>query len=729
MHAPSELLPHQDGERPSILELASARDVDTLVRARGGSFLVTNLQGNVAPAGARELGLFDGDTRYLSFYELRVGSGDVVYLSAETSVSPYNQIDLMLSGLEREAVLGDPQNFLHIRRRQLLDDGFMEDLAFTNYLRREVTLDVRIGFDADFADMFEVRGLKRPRRGVLRLPVVEAARVVHTYRGLDNVEYRSAISFSPVPLRISAHEATFELVLPPGQTTSVEIRVAPDREGRRTRAVTGSFRERVAGVEGEAARFRERSAAFRCDDAVLQQTLDRSAADLYSLRLPHGEHGVLAAGIPWFAAPFGRDSLIASYEALPFNPDLAADSLRYLARHQGKRENSFTEEEPGKILHELRFGEVTRTGEMPHTPYYGSIDSTPLFVIVADAYYRVTGDVATIRALRDAIGDALHWIDVQSDEGRKFVSYQKRTPRGLDNQGWKDSWDSVVDADGTLGEPPIALCEVQGYCVDAYSRASRLFAALGEHERAAALAARARRLRDKIEEELWIEADGLYAYAVDGRGRRLRTLVSNLGHLLWSRVPSEERAVRVAEALMSPESFCGYGIRTLASGQTSFNPLSYHNGTVWPHDNALIAKGFANYRLHDRTADLFAGLHAACDAFRDRRIPELFCGMDRRAGVLVRYPVACSPQAWSAAAPYLFLQATLGIHFDAGNRELMIRDPRLPPTVGELSIENMRVGDSRVSMRFVRAADRCHVEDLHVTGPPLRVLIDISTGS
>lgn len=710
--------------RPSILELASAREVETLVRARGTSFLVTNREGNVAPRGARELGLFDADTRYLSFYEMQVFCGDVAYLSAEASSEPYNQIDLMISGMEREGVLGAPQNFLHIRRRQLLDDGFIEQISFTNYLRRQVTVEVHLAFDVDFADMFEVRGLRRPRRGVLRAPVVERARVLHGYRGLDDVEYRTELSFDPQPKRLTSNLAVFELDLPPGDTRGFEVHVVPHRKND-ARPPRRAFVDRCASARADALGFRGDATRYRCDDAVMQQTLERSSADIHSLRLPVG---ILAAGIPWFAAPFGRDSILASYEALPFHPELAADALRFLATHQGKKEDPFTEEEPGKILHELRFGEVTRTREMPHTPYYGSIDSTPLFVVLADAYYRVTNDRATLATLRPALLAALHWIDVRSDEGRRFVTYHKRTERGLDNQGWKDSWDSVVDCDGTLGEAPIALCEVQGYCIDAYSRASRLLAALGDPELSQRYRERADRMRGLFEQEFWLERDRRYAYAIDRTGRKFRTIVSNLGHLLWSRVPTPDRAYLTAQALMSRESFTGYGIRTLARGQIPFNPLSYHNGTIWPHDNAIVAKGFANYRLHREAMQLFGALHSACGAFRDRRIPELFCGMDRVDGLLVRYPVACSPQAWSAAAPFLFLQATLGIHFDAPNGELMIRDPRLPEPVNELWIEGMRIAGSRVSLRFTRAGDRCHVDKLQVSGSSLRVLIDISTG-
>jgi glycogen debranching enzyme len=346
-------------------------------------------------------------------------------------------------------------------------------------------------------------------------------------------------------------------------------------------------------------------------------------------------------------------------------------------------------------------------------------------VILADAYHRVRGDDVFLRELEPSIAAALGWVDAQSENGTKLVTYARRSARGLDNQGWKDSRAGVSFPDGRPAEPPIALCEVQGYCVDAYRRGARIFAALGDAARAHTYAARADGMRALVNARMWLEDRGRYAFAIDGHGRALDTIVSNLGHLLWSRVATPERAAATARLLLSPASFSGYGIRTLASGQAVYNPLSYHNGTVWPHDNALIARGFANYDLAPEVGRVFDGMYAAMGFFSDRRLPELFCGIAQRSGPLVRYPVACSPQAWAAAAPFLLLQSMLGLHADAPRRRMAVRNPRLPPFVRRLEMHGLRVGNSHVSMRFRRVGGRCQVDRLDVTGAPLKTEIEI----
>jgi len=424
---------------------------------------------------------------------------------------------------------------------------------------------------------------------------------------------------------------------------------------------------------------------------------------------------IVAAGIPWFCCPFGRDALLTSYEALLLNPDLATQSLRALASFQGRRDHEANEEEPGKIIHELRFGEMAGSGEIPHSPYYGSVDATPLFVVVLDATYRVTGDLGLVRELREALLGALAWIDRQSDSGTRFVRYQRRSPGVLPPL--------VVEA--ARAEPPIALCEVQGYCVDAYARGGRLLQVLGDAELAGRYAARAETLRTLTNERMWLADRGRYAFAVDGAGRTLPTVVSNLGHLLWSRVPPADRALSTAELLLSPASFSGFGIRTLATGQPVYNPLSYHNGTVWPHDNALVAKGLANYGHTALAARVFDGLLEAMHYFRDRRLPELFCGMPQTSGNLVRYPVACSPQAWASAAPFLLLQAVLGLHVDAPRRRLQIRNACLPRSMDWVELEGLRIGETRVTLRLRRDGERVHVERLDVTGPSIRTEVEI----
>ena len=708
------------------LELPTAGDVEQLVRARGSMFLVTDRHGDIRPAGARELGLFDRDTRHLSHYALTIRNGAVVRLSAEPVSDAYNQIDLMLSDLEVGEFLDDPKNFLHIRRRQILDGGLVEQVVFTNFLRHAIELDVELAFAADFADVFEVRGARRPKRGTLRPPKIEGSSVVLAYDGLCGDAYQTMVTFSSPPTLLLGDRASFKMKVAAGDAATLEVVVAPRRGGETRRGNSRlTYARRAELVQQEAEVFREGSSRWRCDDPRIQHVLDRSIGDLHALRVHAGDHTILGAGIPWFCAPFGRDGLIASYEALTVNPDLAVDALRTLAAFQGKTFDEVREEEPGKIFHELRFGEMARAGEIPHSPYYGTIDATPLFVIVAEATHRFTGDRALLRELRPNIVAALGWIDARSELGTKLVTYERKTAAGLENQGWKDSRAGVSFPDGRHAEAPIALCEVQGYCVDAYAKGAAMLALLGEQELARTYAERATRFSELVNDRFWMESAGRYAYAIDGRDRLLDTVVSNLGHLLWSKVATRERAASTARLLLSPHSFSGFGIRTLAEGQPVYNPLSYHNGTVWPHDNALIAAGFAGYDLGAETMQVFDGAYEAMSYFRDGRLPELFCGIGRASGPLVRYPVACSPQAWAAAAPFLMLQSLLGIRPDATRGRLAIRNPRLPRYVRRLEIKGMRVGNVTVSLRFRRIGERCHVDHLEVVGGSLKTEIEL----
>ncbi len=716
----------QDTEAPSsLLELPIVGEIERLVRARGSLFVVTTRQGDIAPAGARELGLFYQDTRFLSLYELEIRSGHAVRLSAETSHPAYNQVDLMLSDSRSEELLDDPKNFLHIRRRQMLDGGFIEEIVFTNFLMRACEVEAVIRFRSDFADIFEVRGAKRPRRGMMHKPRVEGSTVLLSYTGVCGTQYETIVSFGVPPTELGDDFASFELSLPADRTTTIEVRVVPVLAGV-TRSRPGlPFSRRTDSLCDEMHMFRASSTRYSCNDGLLQEMLDQSIADLFALRLDLGHHKMVGAGIPWFCAPFGRDALITAYEALTLNPEFAIETLRTLAAFQGKKDDVTSEEEPGKIFHELRFGEMARCGEIPHSPYYGSIDATPLFVIVAEAAHRFTNDGSFLQELRPAIEAALGWIDDRSEDGRKFVRYQRATVRGLENQGWKDSRTGVSFPDGRRAEPPIALVEVQGYCADAYERGARIFAWLGEEQLASKYEARAEAMRALINRVFWMPEANRYAFAVDGRDRLLPTIVSNIGHLLWSGVAPSDRATATARTLMASSSFGGFGIRTLASDQPVYNPLSYHNGTVWPHDNALIVRGFARYGLRYEMMKAFDGLYAAMGFCRDRRLPELYCGIGKRSGPLVRYPVACSPQAWASAAPLSLLQSILGIRADAPRGRLIVRNPDLPKPVRHLELHGMRIGSSIVSMRFRRVGSRCHVDKLDVAGGALKTEIEI----
>jgi glycogen debranching enzyme len=716
--------PRSTGNGP--LDLPTSGDAEPLVRAHGAMFLVTDRRGDITPAGARELGFFQSDTRYLSHYAFSIAEGQLVRLSAETGDDATNQIDLMLADLEGAEFLDDPRNFMHICRRQILDSSFLEQIELTSFLHEEVELTMKLEFGADFADIFEVRGARRTTRGVTRAPVVSGASVVLAYDGVEGSRYATHVGFVPEPSSLTADTATFRVRVAPGESQRVEIRVSQSVNTDTAPAPGPTFQERENRLRDEARAFRAASTSFTCDNGRLQHVLDQSIADVHALSIPMETGGILGAGIPWFCCPFGRDALITAFELLTVNPDIAWTALRTLAAYQGKQMVDETEEEPGKIFHELRSGEMTRAKETPHSPYYGSIDATPLFVILAEEAFRFSADHAKLAALRPAIVAALAWLDARSDGGRELVTYARKTSKGIENQCWKDSRAGVSSPNGRRAIAPIAVCEVQGYCIDAYARGARILSALGDAALAATYAARATEMRATFERRFWLEDRGRYAYAIDGEGHVLDTIVSNAGHLLWSGVVPKDRAAATGRLLLSAESFSGFGIRTLAEGQKVYNPLSYHNGTVWPHDNALIARGLAHYDLGAEALRVFDGMHEAMGYFRDRRLPELFCGIGKAAGPLVRYPVACSPQAWAAAAPFLLLQSILGVYADAPAGRLLIRNPQLPHYVTRLEMHDMRIGKSQVSLRFRRDGRQCHVERLDVKGAPLRIDIELA---
>ncbi|HEX4381970.1 MAG TPA: amylo-alpha-1,6-glucosidase, partial [Myxococcales bacterium] len=415
------------------------------------------------------------------------------------------------------------------------------------------------------------------------------------------------------------------------------------------------------------------------------------------------------------------------FQSLLVNPEVARDALLFLAAHQGKRVDDFREEEPGKILHEIRRGELARTGEVPHTPYYGSVDSTPLFIVLYTEYLQWTDDRATGEQLLPAAEAALGWIEKYGDkDGDGFVEYERKTERGLRNQGWKDSWDGVPHLDGTPAETPVALVEVQGYCIDARRRMARLYRQLGRRDDAARCTAAAVKLQKRLDEAFWMEEAGTYAIALDRDKRQVRSATSNAGHLLFSRVLTEARARRVARTLMDPASFSGFGIRTLSTGQRAYNPLSYHNGTIWPHDNSLIAMGFSNYGLQKSAAQVLTGLYDAGRQFRHNRLPELFCGLGRgENGLVVSYPVSCSPQAWASGAPFLLLRACLGLYPDAPRKTLKIVNPRLPEWLSELTIEDLRVGQTRLTLHFAHSGEGTFATVKEMVGEPLAIRLEI----
>ena len=709
-----------------------------LVLKHGRLFLLVTPHGEVAPPGECGLGLFYDDTRILSHYALRLGIGPASLLSSQAPHTFRAQIDLAVDDRALGGDTWDPKNVVHLRRELLLDDRLTERVTLTNYLSEPLDLSLGLELGCDFADIFEVRGWTRTRRGEYFVPEVSEREIRYAYRGTDGRVMSTHVRFRTPPERLHAHGAAWRLRLRPQEPLELEWEVVPGDvallTGEGNGAAAPPQREtpltvRSARIQrlydewaGECTRWETDAEDF---DAALTQAI----TDLRALYIETDHEPVISAGIPWYSTVFGRDSLITSLQTLLVNPSIAKTTLRYLARHQGREENPFTEEQPGKILHELRRGELARAGEIPHVPYYGTIDATPLWLVLLHETWRWTGDADLVRDLLPHAERALAWIDRYGDlDGDGFVEYARTSEKGLVNQGWKDSGDGVPFPDGTLPEPPIALAEVQGYVYDAKRRMAMLYAAFGEPDRAERLNREASALRRQIHEQFWMEDEGTFALALDGRKRPIPTVTTNAGHLLWSRVASPEQARRAAERFLAPDMFSGWGIRTLSAAHPVYNPMSYHNGSVWPHDNAIVALGTALYGQIRPAHAVLAGMRDAAVRMRYFRLPELFCGMTRSGSIAhpVLYPVSCSPQAWAAGAFFMLLQATMGILPDAQARVLHIREPQLPPFLRELVVRRLRVGESRVTLQFTRLGERTLANLLEVEGAPIHVHIELS---
>ena len=657
----------------------------------------------IGQAGIGELGLYHDDTRYLSKFEIALERRRPLLLNSTVLRDNILNVDLANPDLpDRPDPL--PRDSVHLFAQSFLwDRRWHVRLELHNYALRAVEIELSLLFDADYADVFEVRGMHRPRRGKLRPPVIGRDEMVLAYEGLDHVVRTTRLAFDPAPASLDNGRASYRLRLAPQGRIAIELRVGFERgDSGRPEAprFDHAYERSVAALE----RLRSGCAAVHCTNPRFAEWVERSASDL-QMMITDTEHGPYPyGGVPWFSTPFGRDGIITAYELLWFDPAVAHGVLRYLAATQATEIDPVRDAEPGKIIHEVRGGEMAALGEVPFGRYYGSIDATPLFVVLAEAYHRRTADHALIASLWPSIERALHWIDAYGDlDGDGFVEYQRRSGRGLVSQGWKDSADSISHASGELAAGPIALCEVQGYVYAALRAGAALATALGIGDRAAELHADADQLRARFERAFWCEDLGSYVLALDGDKRPCAVRASNAGHCLFAGIASNERARRVVDALLDDRSFSGWGIRTLDAAEARYNPISYHNGSVWPHDNALIALGMARYGYKDACARITSGLYEAVLHFDLRRMPELFCGFRSRPheGPTL-YPVACAPQSWAAGAVFLLLQACLGLEIDALRSQIVLDRPVLPPGLDRLAIDQLQVGDARVDLVLER---------------------------
>ncbi|MDE1932301.1 MAG: amylo-alpha-1,6-glucosidase, partial [Alphaproteobacteria bacterium] len=552
-------------------------------------------------------------------------------------------------------------------------------------------------------DLFEIRGSVRERRGPLAIERHSASTVVMRYRGLDDVVRTTRLDFAPAANRLTDDAAEYDLTLAPGERASFFLTVRCDAD---TPARPNAFFGAMRAARRDLRAATSRVAVIDGSNAVLNRILCRSVADIYMLLTDTPQGAYPYAGIPWFSTPFGRDGIITALELLWFDPAIAKGVLRFLAATQADHVDPEHAAQPGKILHEMRQGEMARLGEVPFGRYYGTVDATPLFVLLAGRYFARTDDRETIKALWPHIDAALRWIDRDGDPDRDgFVEYAAVPGKGLFNQGWKDSEDAISHADGTLAHGAIALCEVQAYVYGAKRAAAAICRTLGMEARAAELEDAAQALRRRFDAAFWCEDLGTYALALDGNKRPCRVVSSNAGHALFAGIAEPSRARQVAASLLGRESFSGWGVRTLAASARRYNPMSYHNGSVWPHDNALVALGLARYGLKREALAIFDALFAAVQHMDLLRPPELFCGFARRHGVgPTRYPVACSPQAWASATPLALVEACLGLHCDSVRSEIRLENPILPRDIDELRLRRIRIGDGEVDLLLRRHA-------------------------
>jgi glycogen debranching enzyme len=690
-------------------------------------FFLCERDGRVPMDGTHGLGLYYHDCRYLDGYELAVGRARPGELVATAARDYMMRIELTNPDMHTPDDKLVPKESIGITWERVVDgkDLVLHDrLSFENYGRERADFSISLSLRSHFQDIFVVRGMLGKKTGSTEPPAWHDGALQLVYCGEDSLYRSTTVYFEPAPPESKDGSATFHVELRPRETWVLDVFIEV-RESTRRSDVVRLNRPRHADSDGivqalheETKRWFSHHTRISSDSLVLRRLVKRSLRDLGMLRTClDGDH-FFAAGVPWFTTLFGRDSIITSLQTLMFNPGIAEETLRVLAKYQGKKVDEWRDEQPGRILHELRVGELARAGEIPYTPYYGTIDATPLFLILLGEYANWSGSLELFDELRDNAERALAWMSDYGDpDGDGYLEYESSSREGLINQGWKDSGDAIVDANGNLASPPIALVEVQGYQWMALVSMAALFRRAGDASRADELERKARELRTRFNEDFWMEDEGCYALALQGDKSQAAVVSSNAGQALWTGIPERGKAERTARRLMAEDMFSGWGVRTLASSEARYNPIGYHLGTVWPHDNSIIAAGFRRYGFDNDVKDIFKSIVHAALTFDNYRLPELFAGFPRkRFGVPVHYPVACHPQAWAAGSIPFLLQTLLGVSAEAFDRRLRVVRPILPEVAHHVIVRGIRVGDASADLRFQRTSHGVAVDVLKVDG-------------
>jgi glycogen debranching enzyme len=696
-----------------IMVSSSLAEKQNRVLKHGETFAVFDRQGAIRPFRVGDQGLYHAGTRHLSHFQVKIGGRKPLFLSSmvkeDNDLLVVDSANPDFTPAHGHPVRGDT---LHLFQSCFLWDRCCYlRLRVSNFSLDPVEFPLEVSFGADFSDIFEVRGMQRDKRGQM-LPIEDRRdSVVLGYRGLDGRVRRTALRFDPRPVSLTDQVAEFQVRLAPHGHAEYFVTVACT-DGEEPDARAAPYGEAYSGLEEAWGRVRKDEARLDSSNEHFNSWLNRSTVDLFMMitETPGGMYPY--AGIPWYSTVFGRDGIITALQTLWLHPKVAAGVLRFLAARQAKESIPDRDAEPGKILHEMRRGEMAALGEIPFGLYYGTVDATPLFVYLAGRYFYRTGDLDLVRSLWPNIEAALDWCDRHGDrDGDGFVEYSAKAVGGLSQQGWKDSEDSVFHADGSMAKGPIALCEVQAYVYAAKVEAARLAGALGKDGVAERLLREAGELKARFARAFWLPELGAYALALDGSKRPCKVRSSNAGQCLFTGIAEEHHARRVADLMLSEDMFSGFGVRTVGAAEARYNPMSYHNGSVWPHDNALIALGLGRYGFRAEAVRILEGQFGASLFVDLHRLPELYCGFIRRPGEgPTLYPVACNPQAWASASVYMMLEACLGVSVDARAQRVVFHNPVLPSFLGDLRIRGLRAGDASVDLVLRRHAEDVTIE-------------------
>jgi glycogen debranching enzyme len=699
-----------DDEMPPPYEAVNPNHPRLAIKHRK-YFLLMDTEGMVPGNNKEGFGFFADDTRWLSKWDISLGNMPLLPLNRDVDEGfaarfIYGNRRFDCVGNDGTAQTADkrtvPEQTIKVERELVLNDGLIERLTLTNYSQSEIRTDLSITVGSDFADMFEVRGANRPKRGTSRRPILRGNRLTLGYVGLDNtLRETSVLVRSKSPVKLEERALKLPLVLKAGEPTIIEfvvrVRVNGKFDNQRS---PRSFAREIASARRAYDSFVAASGSITTENPQFNAIFQRALRDIYILRQESPRGNTICAGVPWFAVPFGRDSAITALQTVPFLPELSRDVLRVLAAYQGEKHDPVTAEEAGKIMHELRVGEMAVLKEVAFRPYYGTVDATQLWLMLLAEYVRWTGDVALARELWPNVMRALSFLnDATAKDG--FIRYGGVAGEALSNQGWKDSGNSIVFKDGTLGKAPIAVCEAQGYLYSAWKGTAFVARLLGKWSLSFRLGLKSEHLRALFQKHFWMPSEQYVALALDGENRQCDAISSNPGHLLGSGILTPEQEHLVADRLMAPDMFCGWGIRTLSSSERAYQPMDYQVGSVWPHDNGFAIEGLAKLGRNADAHRVFEGLVGAAAAQSDWRLPELFAGFDRSGHKEpVRYPVACVPQAWAAGSVFQIIKACLNMKPDAKEGSIDCADAVLPSWLGQVVVKRIQVGGKTVDLQL-----------------------------